>query len=114
MCQSPEIQGICVIPHEFLTQFSCLTSLCFPQFGFAGLMVAVKDNTWPTRVVIFNEVMEIAIGLVEQAEEHLFAQEREEVLLNQEDFFHRCVKQLPLQRNIFELSPRDLSLMPQM
>ena len=87
MRQSPEIQGIRVIPHDFLTQFSCLTSLCFPQFGFAGLMVAVKDNTWRTRVVIFNEVIEIAIGLVEQAEERLFVQEREEVLLKQEDCF---------------------------
>ena len=86
MRQSPEIQGIRVIPHDFLTQFSCLTSLCFPQFGFAGLMVAVKDNTWPTRV-IFNEVIEIAVGLVEQAEERLFVQEREEVLLKQEDCF---------------------------
>ena len=84
MRQSPEIQGIRVIPHDFLTQFSCLTSLCFPQFGFAGL-TAVKDNTWPTRVVIFNEVIEIAVGLVEQAEERLFVQEREEVLLKQED-----------------------------
>ena len=70
-----------------MTQFSCLTSLCFPQFGFAGLMVAVKDNTWPAPVVIFNEVIEIAIGLVEQAEERFFVQEREEVLLKQEDCF---------------------------
>ena len=29
-------------------------------------------------------------------------------------FFRRRPKQLPLQRNIFELSPRDLSLTPQM
>ena len=29
-------------------------------------------------------------------------------------FFRRRAKQLPLQRNIFELSPRDLSLTPQM
>ena len=29
-------------------------------------------------------------------------------------FFRRHAKQLPLQRNIFELSPHDLSLMPQM
>ena len=86
MRQSPEIQGIRVIPHDFLTQFSCLTSLCFPQFGFAGHLVAVKDNTWRSRV-IFNEVIEIAIGLVEQAEERLFVQEREEVLLKQEDCF---------------------------
>ena len=28
-------------------------------------------------------------------------------------FFRRRAKQLPLQRNIFELSPRDLSLTPQ-
>ena len=70
-----------------MTQFSCLTSLCFPQFGFAGLMVTLKDNTWPTRVVIFNEVIEIAVGLVEQAEERLCVQEREEVLLKQEDCF---------------------------
>ena len=50
-------------------------------------MVVVKDNTWPTRVVIFNEVIEIAVELVEQAEERLFVQEREEVLLKQEDCF---------------------------
>ena len=29
-------------------------------------------------------------------------------------FFRRRAKQVPLQRNIFELSPRDLSLTPQM
>ena len=83
---------------------TCLTSLCFPQFGFAGLMVAVKDDTWPTHFVIFNEVVEIAIGLVEQAKERLFVQEREEVYLRVRpgteipslniSMFHSCQKAL--------------------
>ena len=64
--ERPKVQCISVISHDFFTQLSGRGFLYFPDLCFAGFMVAMKNDTRPACVVVFNEVIEVAVCLIEE------------------------------------------------
>ena len=46
-------------------------------------MVAMKNDARPACVIVFNEVIEVAVCLIEETKVHLVAKKREEVLEDQ-------------------------------
>jgi len=50
---------------------------------FAGFMVTMENDTWAAGVFVFNEMIQVTVGLIQETEVCLVAQKRKEVLEGQ-------------------------------